>query len=179
MRVISGKARGTKLETIEGQETRPTTDRVKESLFNMIQFDIRNQQVLDLFAGSGALGIEAASRGASSVKLVENNQACRQIIEKNMEKTHLDNISFELMDSFQFLEHTMEKFDVIFLDPPYFKGMDQRAIELILENEVLNSNGLIVVERDKKDKTTLEFNGLTTIKEKRYGRTNIIIFRRQ
>lgn len=178
MRVISGKAGGTTLETIPGDDTRPTTDRVKESLFNMIQFEIKNKRVLDLFAGSGALGIESASRGAKDVVLVENNRACKNIINENIDNSNLNNIKLYMKDSFDYLEKNVENFDIVFLDPPYFENLEKKAIEKILEKGILNLNGLVIVEKDKKDKTKLEFDGLEVIKEKKYGRTIIVIFRR-
>ena len=178
MRVISGKAGGTTLETIPGDDTRPTTDRVKESLFNMIQFEIKNKKVLDLFSGSGALGIESASRGAKEVVLVENNRACKSVIQENISSSNLTNVKLYMKDSFDFLEKTVEPFDIIFLDPPYFESLEIKAINMILEKEILNLNGLIIVEKDKKDKSKLAFDGLEMIKERKYGRTVIVIFRR-
>jgi len=178
MRVISGKARGIKLDTLEGINTRPTTDRVKESLFSSIQFDIRNSKILDLFSGSGALGIESASRGASEVILIEQNKKCKAIIESNIKKTKLTNIKLYVKDAFDYLTETNEKFDVVLLDPPYNNKLEIKAIEYILDRNILNENGLIVIERDKNDKIKFDFDGLELIKEKKYGNTVIVLLRR-
>ncbi len=178
MRVISGKARGIKLDTLEGTDTRPTTDRVKESLFSSIQFDIRNSKILDLFSGSGALGIESSSRGASEVILIEENKKCKAIIESNIKKTGLTNIKLYVKDAFDYLTNTNEKFDVILLDPPYNNKLEIKAIEYILDRNILNENGLIVIERDKNDKIKFDFDGLELIKEKKYGNTVIVLLRR-
>ena len=178
MRVISGKARGMKLDTLEGVETRPTSDRVKESLFSSIQFEIRNSKVLDLFSGSGSLGIEASSRGAEEVVLVEQNQKCRVSILKNIEKTKLTNIKLYIKDSFDFLTETNERFDIIFLDPPYNNKLEIKAIEYIVKYNILNDNGLIVIEKDKNDKINFNFETLELIKEKKYGNTVIVLLRR-
>jgi len=178
MRVISGKARGIKLDTLEGTDTRPTTDRIKESLFSSIQFNIRNNKILDLFSGSGSLGIESASRGASEVVLVEQNKKCKVTIESNIKKTGLMNIKLYVKDAFDFLIDTNEKFDVIFLDPPYNNKLEIKAIKYILDRSILNENGLIVIERDKNDKINFDFVGLELIKEKKYGNTVIVLLRR-
>ncbi|MEA1976034.1 MAG: 16S rRNA (guanine(966)-N(2))-methyltransferase RsmD [Bacillota bacterium] len=178
MRVISGKAGGIKLDSLEGNETRPTTDRVKESLFSSIQFEIRNSKVLDLFSGSGALGIEASSRGAKEVVLIEQNKKCEISIMNNIKKTRLTNIKLYIKDSFDFLSQTTEKFDIIFLDPPYKKELEIKAIEYILKYNILKENGLIIIEKDKKDKLNFDFEGLELIKEKKYGNTVIVILRR-
>lgn len=178
MRVISGKARGIKLDTIEGNDTRPTTDRVKEALFSSIHFDLRNSKVLDLFAGSGALGIESMSRGAKEVVLVESNRKCKRVIMKNIEKSGLDNIKLHIKDSFNFLMETSESFDIIFLDPPYNQKLETKAINEIIKYNLLNQNGMIIVEKLKKDNIDFNFEGLEVIKEKKYGNTEIVILKK-
>lgn len=175
MRVISGKARGTILATIEGTTTRPTTDRVKESIFNLIQFRIQKARVLDLFAGSGALGIEAASRGAESVTLVENFRKCHEAIEYNIEKTGLENIKLlkaEVMSCFM----RLETYDVILMDPPYSKDFVVPAIEKILEHNILEENGIIVVEHSKVDVLPKTIGNLKLEKQKKYGIAMVSIY---
>ena len=133
MRIISGKARGTKLFTLEGLDTRPTLDRVKESLFNIINNRIYASSVLDLFSGSGAIGLEFASRGAKNVTLCDVSKKATDIIKKNIEKTHLEEI-VELynLDFKKMLEEIKEKeFDIIYLDPPYKTDYIKESIELI------------------------------------------------
>ena len=129
MRVISGKARGTSLYSLEGNHTRPTTDRVKESMFSIINFHIPDGVVLDLFAGSGALGIEALSRGARKCYFIENSHSAADIVKKNIEKTSLkENSVLKVVDYKSFLNSANEKFDVILLDPPYNKKMCDEAM---------------------------------------------------
>lgn len=175
MRVISGKARGTRLATIEGNTTRPTTDRVKESLFNLIQFHIQDADVLDLFAGSGALGIEAASRGANSVTLVENFRKCHDAIEYNIEKTGLDNIDLlkaEVLSCFM----RLKTYDVILMDPPYSKDFIVPTLEKIVEHNVLNETGIVVVEHSKEDKLPSHVGKLNLERQKKYGIAMISIY---
>lgn len=179
MRVISGSARGIKLETIEGLETRPTTDRIKEALFSMINHEIYGAKVLDLFSGSGALAIESASRGAEQVVSVEMNKKCIDVIKKNVVKTHLnDKMVVKRMEVKSFLNMANDKYDIIFMDPPYFQGLIDESVEAILKNDLIKEQGIIVIEHDFKDKIKLDYDSLEVHKEKKYGRTAITIFRR-
>ena len=170
MRVISGKYKGKKLlYEIEG--TRPTMDRIKESLFAMLQNYIKDSIVLDLFAGSGSLGIEALSNGAKKCYFVDNNIKAIKIIEKNLE-----NISDSIVinnDCFKALKDFNFKFDVVFLDPPYHNGMYEKVIKKIIELDLLNKEGIIVCESDTFINCDLEL-----IKEKKYGDKNIQIFKK-
>jgi 16S rRNA (guanine(966)-N(2))-methyltransferase RsmD len=175
MRVISGKARGTILATIEGNKTRPTTDRVKESLFNLIQFHIQGAKVIDLFAGSGALGIEAASRGAESVVLVENYRKCHEAIEYNIDRTGLENITLvksEVMHSFARLEQS----DLIIMDPPYSQDLVTPTIEMISEHDLVTEDGIIVVEHSKIDILPETIGKFIRTKQKKYGISMISIY---
>lgn len=175
MRVISGKARGTILATLEGTKTRPTTDRVKESLFNLIQFRLRGAAVLDLFAGSGALGIEAASRGAASVMLVENFRQCHEAIEYNVKRTGLENITLlkaEVLSCFT----RIGKYDVIIMDPPYSKDLVVPTLEKIVEHNTLNEKGVVVVEHSKVDKLPERIGNLKLDRQKKYGIAMISIY---
>ena len=145
MRVITGTARGRRLRELEGQETRPTTDRVKEGLFNIVQFAVEGRRVLDLFAGTGQLGIEALSRGAKSAVFVEQRRDAVQLIRENLKATELEGrvVAGEAMS---FLGQTREKFDLIFLDPPYGTGLLERALKEICRLDLLAAGGIIVCE---------------------------------
>ena len=141
MRVISGKNKGTKLYTLEGLNTRPTLDRVKESLFNIINFDLPGCTFLDLFAGSGAIGIEAASRGAGKVIMCEKSKDAVKIINMNLEKTRLkDSIKLFNEDFEKCISKLEEKIDIVFLDPPYKSDYAYVASKLIIENDLLKED---------------------------------------
>ena len=152
MRIISGKARGTKLYTLEGKNTRPTLDRVKESLFNIIQMNILDSVFLDLFAGSGAIGLEAASRGAKKVILCEVEKNAADIISKNIEKTHMEDIAILYkMDFKKFLKEKLDdKVDIIYLDPPYQTDYAIQALQILIEEQKVNSQTLIIIETNKE-----------------------------
>ena len=147
MRIISGTARGTKLFTLEGLDTRPTLDRVKEPLFNIINFDLEDAVVLDLFAGSGALGLEAISRGAKKVFLCEKNRNAANIVEKNIEKTKFQDQAILIRNDFEkaisFIEQLNEKIDVVFIDPPYRTNYIKISIEKLLETKLKEMKDLI------------------------------------
>ena len=177
MRIISGKARGTKLYTLEGIETRPTLDRVKESLFNIISDRIYDSYVLDLFSGSGAIGLEFASRGAKQVVLCDASKKATDIIQKNIEKTHLEEIvRLHNFDFKKMLEKVKDKkFDIIYLDPPYKTDYIKEAISLIKNNNLLNEDGIIIAETDEpeKIKKQLEEINAQIIDQRKYGRANL------
>ena len=180
MRIISGKSGGIVLETLPGRKTRPTTDRVKESIFNLIQFSVPNKNVLDLFSGSGALGLEAASRNAKKVFLVEKNPDCEPIINRNIKKANLEeNVELHIKDSFDYLLTTNEKFDIVLLDPPYQKNIKKKAIDLLIENDLLNKNALIIVETFIKDDLSFDYDNLDLIRNREYGNSKIYILRRK
>ena len=173
MHIISGKYRGKKLKGFEVDGTRPTMDRVKESLFGMIQSYVGDSKVLDLFAGSGALGLEAISNGAREAYLVDNNFEAIKVIRDNI-KNMDDEIKVIKSDYKKFLKETDEKFDIIFLDPPYRKGLMGKALRVIEERDLLNEGGLVVCEYEYDDfKTNLDL-----FKEKSYGFKKIKIFKR-
>ena len=151
MRIITGSAKGTLLDTPEGLETRPTTERVKEALFSMIQFDIEGRRVLDLFAGSGQLGLEALSRGAAGAVFIDSSRQAVDVIMKNAARTRLkERATVASYDYASFLENRgkTERFDIIFLDPPYNTGCMKRALDLISDFGMLNAGGYIVCETD-------------------------------
>ena len=147
MRVITGTARGRRLKELEGMETRPTTDRVKEGLFSALQFDIEGRRVLDLFAGTGQLGIECLSRGATETVFVDRRADAVKLIRENLKVTELtDRARVVSADSMEFLKGLREKFDIIFLDPPYAAGLLEPAIAHIAKFDILNPHGIIMAE---------------------------------
>lgn len=138
MRVISGKARGTTLKTPEGMATRPTSDRVKEALFSIIQFDLPNAKVLDLFGGTGQLGIEALSRNAKHAVFVDNRADACKVIQENLKRTNFDCFAKVVRsDYLTFLKNAMEKYDIILLDPPYAETFLENSLKTITEIDIL------------------------------------------
>ena len=180
MRIISGTMRGTKLYTLEGDNTRPTLDRVKEALFSKINFEIQDATILDLFAGSGALGLESLSRGAEKIFLCDNSRDAIKIINQNIDKTKTkDKVSLLNMDYKKALEELKRlniKFDIVFLDPPYKTEYAENAAKYIVENELLNEDGFIILETDDKDRVLNNLDkDLLEIKEiKKYGRVYLL-----
>lgn len=177
MRIISGKARGTKLFTLEGLDTRPTLDRVKESLFNIINNRIYASSVLDLFSGSGAIGLEFASRGAKRVVLCDASKKATDIIKKNIEKTHLEEkVELYNLDFKKMLEEIKEKkFDIIYLDPPYKTDYIKESIELIKKYNIISPDGLIIAETDEDEKIEKQLKELdvNVLDKRKYGRANL------
>lgn len=184
MRIISGISRGTKLYTLEGENTRPTLDRVKEPLFSIIQTHIKDSLVLDLFAGSGALGLEALSRGAKKAILCDKSHEAVNIIKKNIEKTHMEEKAEVLcMDYKKCIFTVKDKFDIIFIDPPYKLDFAIKSVEMILEKDLLSDDGLIVIETDDENRELQEIKKLNyniTIKDQRtYGRVKLIFLKKE
>ena len=183
MRVISGIARGSKIETIESEKTRPTLDRVKEALFNILQNNIKGRIVIDLFAGSGALGIEALSRGAKKAYFCDNNCDAIKVIKRNLEKTRLiDNAEVFFGDYTKLLNKIKEKIDIIFIDPPYKSDLGVKALKELINKELINENSIIVIETDEIDRDIKELNdvrGVTIIDERKYGRANLIFVKKR
>lgn len=179
MRVISGIARGTKLDSRESISTRPTLDRIKENMFNLIQDCIVDSIVLDLFAGSGQLGIEALSRGARKCYFCDNDKEDILFLKKNIEKTHFSEKSEVFNTDFkQLLNSINEKCDLIFIDPPYKSEFVSQSLEKIYERQILNKDGIIVIETDETQKIQELLNSRTYInvlKTKNYGRVSLFI----
>ena len=151
MRIITGSARGTKLETLAGEATRPTTDRVKEAVFSMLQFDIEGRAVLDLFAGSGQLALEALSRGAARATMIDQSRDAVEIITANAKKTHLyDKCRISSADYTSFIRGAAgrDRYDIVFLDPPYNSGLLTSSLKLISSADILNTGAYIVCESD-------------------------------
>ena len=172
MRIISGEKRGAKLITLSGDDTRPTTDRVKESLFNIIQFSIRGARVLDLFAGSGGLGLECISRGAEYACFTDVNSEAVKIVNSNIEKLGFADRTKVVCGDYTRMLSGSEKYDIIFLDPPYASDYIQKALELIKNNNVLTPRGIVVCETIK-DKQ-LNTDGFNTKKDVSYGITRLV-----
>lgn len=152
MRIITGKARGIRLATLEGENTRPTSERAKEAVFSMLQFELEGRRVLDLFAGSGQMGLEAVSRGAESAVLVDHAKAAISVIKQNIEKTKLEGLKAVCADSLEFLRaegrkrNESGKFDIVFLDPPYSEKIIPAALELLLSGRLIKRTSIIVCE---------------------------------
>lgn len=177
MKVISGKYKGRKIEGFDIEGTRPTMDRVKESLFATIQNYVKESVVLDLFSGSGNLGIEALSEGASYAYLVDKNIKCIKTINKNINNMGIENVKVLNMDYKLALKQINKKLDLIFLDPPYKTSLIEDSLKLIDEYDLLSDDGLIVCESDNVDKIIYS-NKYTAIKEKRYGDKYIVLLKK-
>lgn len=151
MRIITGKARGVRLDTLEGVETRPTSERTKEAVFSMLQFEIAGKVVLDLFAGSGQMGLEALSRGASRAYMVDKSKKAVDIIKKNVQKTKLESGALVVCeDSLSFLKkHSGERFDIVFLDPPYAGELIECALSILIKNDLLSDDAFVICESDR------------------------------
>ena len=180
MRVISGKARGTKLNTVDELTTRPTLDRVKEAIFNIVQNKIEDAIILDLFSGSGAIGIEFLSRGCEKAYLCDISKKVVNIINQNLEKTHLKENAIvyntDYKKCLQDLERQKLQFDIIYIDPPYKDNLAVDAVKRILSYGLLKEKGLIIIETDEKDREINELEKLDIqIKDcRKYGRANLI-----
>lgn len=147
MRVITGSARGRKLKELTGMDTRPTTDRVKEAIFSIIQFDLEGRRILDLFAGTGQLGIEALSRGAAAAVFVEQRREAAALVRDNLTLTGLAGAGRVVNgDAFAFLQSARETFDIIFIDPPFAAGLWENALESISRFDILSDHGIIICE---------------------------------
>lgn len=184
MRIISGVSRGSRLVTLEGTETRPTLDRVKEPLFSIIQMHIKDARVLDLFAGSGALGLEALSRGAKMAVFSDISDKAINVIKQNIEKTKLGEKTVVIKNSYEEVLKQMKsekkEFDIIFLDPPYKSGLLDDAIRKILEYKLLAKEGIVVVETDTEAELQKVQNVDLHIKDiRKYGRVILLFLERK
>ncbi|MBE6783225.1 MAG: 16S rRNA (guanine(966)-N(2))-methyltransferase RsmD [Ruminococcaceae bacterium] len=176
MRVITGSARGRRLLTLEGNDVRPTTDRTKEAMFSSIQFDIEGTKVLDLFAGSGQLGIEALSRGAASAVFIDKNKQAIEIIKKNLLSTSLAKQAVVLnTDADTYVSTTKEKFSFVFMDPPYAKGFLQKMLPLV--ERVVAEGGAIICEHPYGEELPEELSSMKIYRSYRYGKTAVTVYR--
>lgn len=179
MRVIAGKAKGIPLKTPDGMLTRPTTDRVKEALFSIIQFDLPGANVLDLFGGTGQLGIEALSRGAKHAVFVDARKEACALIRENLTKTRMvQETAVVQSDYLAYLNRTKEQFDVIFLDPPYAEVFLETAINRITEIDILRSGGIMVAERPLGKELPFEFDGYERSRDYKYGKIILTVYRK-
>lgn len=179
MRVITGIARGRKLKTLEGGDiVRPTTDKVKEAMFSIVHFELENALVLDAFAGSGQLGIEALSRGADKAYFIDANKKAFETVKENLKATNLFDRAVALnADTLSFLNGTKEKFDVVFLDPPYQKGLVQSVLPLL--SCCCNAEALIVCETDFSEELPDTVGALKKQREYKYSKTKLTTYRKQ
>ncbi len=172
MRVITGSARGRKLKTLEGMDVRPTSDKVKESMFSIIQFDIPGASVLDLFAGSGQLGIEALSRGASHCVFVDKSAASTAVIRENISSTGFVKSSRILtMDSIDYLKTAKNGLDIALLDPPYRMGLIEKAMPLLYSK--MNDGGIVICEHESELILPDEIGGFKVLKRYKYGNVSL------
>ncbi|SHJ58635.1 16S rRNA (guanine(966)-N(2))-methyltransferase RsmD [Tepidibacter formicigenes] len=180
MRVISGSARGLKLKSPKGMDVRPTTDRVKESVFNIINNRLIDSFVLDIFSGTGSLGIEALSRGAQKCTFIDSSKESIKVIKENIEKARVNDksevILSDAISAINKLGVRRDKFDIIFMDPPYLKNLIEPVLEEISKKNILEEDGIIIVEHDTKDELLEEINNLYKYREKKYGNTTISFF---
>ena len=181
MRIISGSRRGSKLLSPEGMGTRPTLDRIKEAIFNIIQNRVDKAKVIDVFAGTGSLGLEAASRGAEKCYLVDKGEVTYKLLEQNIINLKFQDVctSFNL-DSYEALRNfanKKEKFDLIFIDPPYLKNMIPQAVDEIFKGDLLQRDGLIVSKIDTSEDIYPGNGEILLINSRKYGNTTICFYR--
>lgn len=176
MRVITGTARGRVLKTLEGDDVRPTTDRVKEAIFSIIQFEIEGRRVLDLFAGSGQLGIEALSRGAAFATFTDMSAESVDTVKKNLISTKLDRRSEVIRtEAVAFLKSNRKKFDIIFMDPPYSKGILQNTLPYAVQN--VNDGGVIICEHPYGEEMPQTVGHFSVYRDYKYGKIGITVYR--
>ncbi|MBQ6042535.1 MAG: 16S rRNA (guanine(966)-N(2))-methyltransferase RsmD [Clostridia bacterium] len=176
MRIITGIARGTKLKTLPGEHTRPTTEKVKEAVFSAIQFELHDRVTLDLFGGSGQMALEALSRGAAKAYIVENDRNATAVIKENAAKAKLMEKCVILnADWKDFVKHTKEKFSLVYLDPPYKEGFLDEVLALIFERGILAENAIVICESDAAG-LPVPPEGVEN-RVYRYGKTYVTIFR--
>ena len=179
MRVITGTARGVPLRAPKGMDTRPTMDQVKEGIFSAIQFEVEGRQVLDLFAGSGQLGIEALSRGAARCTFVDKGRDPIAVIRENLKKTRLEEkAEIVQADYSSYLKTCRRQFDLILLDPPYAEVFLETALKIISEIDILTNSGIIVCERPFDKTLAGEVPGLVRYRDYRYVKAAVTIYRR-
>lgn len=180
MRVITGTARGRRLKSLEGLETRPTADRVKEGIFNIIQFDLEGRRVLDLFAGTGQMGIEALSRGAASAVFVEQRRDAAALVRENLKLTQLDGQAKVICgDAMAYLASAKEKFDIIFVDPPYAAKLWDSALATISRFDILSNHGIIICESPMEQEMPEMKPPYYLHRTYRYGKIKVTTYHRE
>lgn len=177
MRVITGTAKGRRLDTLEGTDVRPTTDMVKEAIFSAIQFDVEGRSFLDLFAGSGQMGIEAISRGAKNAVFIDNNSEAISVIKGNLQKTGFTDYAKVIKGEYSsFLASTNDKFDIAFLDPPYHIGILEKALSSV--TKVMSEHGIIICEHPTDVKVPENLQDFSLERQRKYGKIIISIYRK-
>ncbi|MBQ9280515.1 MAG: 16S rRNA (guanine(966)-N(2))-methyltransferase RsmD [Clostridia bacterium] len=183
MRIVAGKRKGLIIKTIEGESTRPTRDMVREALFSILTNDIMDARFLDLFAGSGAIGIEALSRGAQLAVFSDLNPKCTKVIKENIEKANFTEESSVYTADYKTvlkkLKESKSEFDIIFIDPPYHKGLGIDSIYQISEYGILAKNGIIIFETDTNEEVPEVIGDFIRYNYKRYGRNMLNLFKRK
>lgn len=182
MRVIAGIYKSRKLKTLKGENTRPTTSKNKENLFNIIGPYFDGGVVLDLFAGSGSLGIEAISRGMEEGYFIENSYPAFQVIQENIALLKLENSTVNKIDAFKALNNFRKSniiFDLVFLDPPYKKGLAKRALDMLVDLQLLSKNAIVIVEEDKSVVFEKEYKQLVLLKHVVYSTSSLYIYENQ
>ena len=179
MRIIAGKFKSKRIEAVPGESTRPIMDRVKESLFNIIKFELEDAIVLDLFAGTGSVGLEAVSRGAVKVIMTETNPKAFQVAKKNIEHCKADKeVELRRTDAFSYLRNTSKAFDFIFVDPPQFKGLWLEALRTIAERpELLKPEARLVVKIHPREYEEFESEVLEEFRKDKYGNSMLLHYR--
>ncbi len=174
MRIISGQQKGHRISSGKSARIRPTSDRVRESIFNVLREEVAAKEILDLFAGAGGLGLEALSRGARSVTFVDASSQSVNLLRKNLEKLKVkDRSSVIRQDGLKALHKLRQSFDVVFADPPYGKGFVQRVVDSVAQSGVLRHGGILVLEHHKKETFSCPEDQFSLVKQKRFGDTVI------
>ena len=178
MRVITGVARGVSLKTLPGEATRPTLDRTKQALFNILQFDIEGRRVLDAFAGSGQLGIEALSRGAEHCVFLENSRDAAEIVRWNVNATKMQNKATILeTDAVLYCKNSRDTYDLVFLDPPYASGLLEQILPLVAVK--LRVGGSVVCETDAEKELPETIDSMSLVKSGKYGKAKLWFYRKK
>jgi len=183
LRVIGGLAKGRRLKAVKGTKTRPTADRVKESLFNIIREKVADSNFLDLYAGTGNVGIEALSRGAAQAVFIEQDRKAIKILKENLNLTSFQQkaevYQQDVLVALDILGRKKRTFSLIFLDPPYYEGLEEKTLEKILLSKVLTPDGLIIVEHLRKNILPAKVNILQLVRTETYGDTAMSFYRKR
>ena len=180
MRVIAGKAKGKKLKLVPGEGTRPISDRVKESVFNILVHDVPDSRFLDLFAGTGAVGIEALSQGAAEAVFIEKASKAIRVIRDNLQITNLSSQATVLhQDAFKYVPATQEQFDIIYVAPPQYQGLWSQALQTIDEHQILAEDGIIVAQIFPKEFEPVVLQHIVLADQRKYGSTLLCFYEPQ
>lgn len=178
MRVISGKFKGRRLVSFEAEHIRPTSDRVKESVFNIIFSEVAESSVLDLFSGTGNIAIEFSSRGAKEIDAVELSKKSLQILRKNVESIGIDNIQIISKDVFSYLTSCTKSYDIIFIDPPFTEKIADKVMLALKDSKVFHPDTIIIIESSKFEKMDLEYLPLKCYDQRKFGDKSVSFFRK-